>query len=63
MALGNPIGAMGATRLRDFIRRNPPEFYGCKVCENLIVLLMRCLRFLQSWKCLPFNRQIWMPIN
>ena len=63
VALGNPIVAMGATRLRDFLRRNPPEFYGSKVFEDLIGLLMRCLSFFQSWDCLAFNRRIWLRIN
>ena len=30
----NPIGGMGATRVREFLRMNPPEFYGSKVDED-----------------------------
>ena len=34
MAPANPIGGMGATRVREFLRMNPPEFYGSKVDED-----------------------------
>ena len=31
----NPIGGMSSTRVREFLRMNPPEFYGSKVDEDL----------------------------
>ena len=34
MDIDNPIGAMGVTRVREFLRINPPEFYDSKVDEH-----------------------------
>ena len=33
VGLTNPIGRIGSTRVRDFMRMNPPEFYVSKVGE------------------------------
>ena len=32
--LANPIGGKGATRVREFLRMNPLEFYGSKVDKH-----------------------------
>ena len=34
VALANSIKGMGATRVREFLRMNQPEFYGPNVCED-----------------------------
>ena len=34
VALANHIGRMSATRVREFLRMNLPEFYGSKVNED-----------------------------
>ena len=35
VAPANPIGGMSATRVREFLRINPPEFYVSKLDEYL----------------------------
>ena len=34
VASANPVRGMGATKVREFLRINPPEFYGSKIDED-----------------------------
>ena len=59
----NPIRQIGATRVREFLRMNPPVFLGCKVDEDSNRFIDEVCNVLAIMGCIPLKRRILVSIN